>query len=260
MARVSARIRQLTVTASEVACVVGTLYGTGVLGTAVEDTAGGRLSSTATLLAPAGAAFSIWSVIYTGLAAYMVFQWLPANTTASRASAVGWLAAASMLLNAAWLLVTQEGWLLASVGVILALLAVLVTLNRRLAASRARNPLESLVLDWTFGLYLGWVMVATAANIAAVAVTEGDQRPTRGAVAVAVAALLAIGFLGGALARVLGGRLSVAVATVWGLGWIAVGRLIGEPRSAVTAVAAVVAAVIVIAIVYGGILESRHRR
>ncbi|PFG35565.1 hypothetical protein ATL41_0259 [Flavimobilis soli] len=43
--------------------LVGTLYGTGVLGERVEESSGGSLSATATLLAPAGTAFSIWSVI-----------------------------------------------------------------------------------------------------------------------------------------------------------------------------------------------------
>ena len=52
------RVRQVAVTAAEIFCVVGTLYGTGVIGTRVEESSGGRLAADATLIAPAGPAFS----------------------------------------------------------------------------------------------------------------------------------------------------------------------------------------------------------
>ena len=54
------RVRQVLVTASAVFMVVGTLFGIGLIGTRVEESAGGSLSATATLLAPAVRAFSIW--------------------------------------------------------------------------------------------------------------------------------------------------------------------------------------------------------
>lgn len=101
------RVRQLSVTAAEIFCVVGTLDGVGVLGTRVEESFGGALAADATRMAPAGPAFTIWSVIYAGLAAYTLWQWLPSQTTREVHRRIGWLAAASMLLNAAWLLVTQ---------------------------------------------------------------------------------------------------------------------------------------------------------
>ena len=47
------RARQLTVTGSEILCVVGTLYGVGLLGTRVEESSGGALSAEATRIAPA---------------------------------------------------------------------------------------------------------------------------------------------------------------------------------------------------------------
>ena len=114
------RLRQVAVTVAEVLCIVGTLVGVGLLGgTRVEESAGGALSAEATRLAPSGPAFSIWSVIYLGLAAYTIWQWLPSSVT-ERTRSTGWLAAVSMLLNAGWLLVTQQGWIWLSVVVILA--------------------------------------------------------------------------------------------------------------------------------------------
>ena len=125
-------VRRLVVIAAEVFCVVGTLFGVGVLGTRVEESSGGALAATATLIAPAGPAFSIWTPIYLGLLAYAVWQALPANVVRDRVRSTGWLAAASMVLNASWLLVTQQGWIWASVVVIVALALTLGTLVQRL--------------------------------------------------------------------------------------------------------------------------------
>ena len=240
------RARQVAVTLSEVACVLGTLVGLGVLGKRVEESSGGRLSADATLIAPAGPAFSIWSVIYVGLLAYTVWQWLPGRASDPRARATGWWAAASMLLNAAWLLVTQQGWLWASVGVIVALALVLKVLVARLTARPERSGLaERLVLDGTFGLYLGWVAVATCANVAATLV-DGGMAATGGTAEVTTLVVLAA-VLGVATlyARRLGARLAVAAAIAWGVGWVAVGRLGDEPRSTVVGIAAIVVAVLV---------------
>jgi len=144
--------RQIVVTASEIFCVVGTLFGIGVIGTRVEESSGGALASDATLLAPAGPAFSIWSVIYAGLLAYTIWQWLPRNKTSERHRSIGWLVAASMILNAVWLLVTQVGAIWVSVVVILALAVVLGSLLMILNAHPAETTAEKVITDGTFGL------------------------------------------------------------------------------------------------------------
>ncbi len=57
-------------------------------------------------------------------------------------------------------------------GVIVALVLVLGLLVVRLTeVPGRRGPLDLLVVDGTFGLYLGWVSVATAANVAAALVS-----------------------------------------------------------------------------------------
>ncbi|WP_353082878.1 hypothetical protein [Tessaracoccus lapidicaptus] len=245
------RIRQVVVTASAVFMIIGTLFGIGVIGTRVEESAGGSLSATATLVAPAVSAFSIWSVIYMGLIAYVVWQWLPANAAAPRARAIGWLAAWSMVLNASWLLVTQVGQLWLSVVVIVALALVLGTLVRRLTviaprSSRGWIDAERVVVDGTFGLYLGWVSVATIANITATLVAAGVDPGRPASEFFAVAVLVVAAVLGVILARTLGGRLAVAAAMAWGLSWIAVGRITDAPESLPTGIAAAVAAVVVV--------------
>ena len=240
------QLRRVTVVAAELFCIVGTLVGTGVLGQRVEESAGGALSDEATLVAPAGPAFSIWTPIYLGLLAYTVWQFLPRNASRERTRRTGWLAAASMALNATWLLVTQADWVWASVVVIVALLVNLLVLVSRLGREPASGVLERIVVDGTFGLYLGWVTVATAANLAAAVISSDldlgvDDNPF---VAVAVVAVVATA--GVLLARRLGGRWAVGLALAWGFGWIAFGRLADEPRSTATAIAAGAAAVVVL--------------
>lgn len=234
--------RQISVTVAEVFCVVGTLVGSGVIGTRVEESSGGSLAADATLLAPAGTAFSIWSVIYLGLAAYTVWQWRPANAATDRHRGIAWLAVASMLLNAAWLLVTQQGWLEVSVVVIIALLLVLAVLSARLHARPAAGLLERIVVDGTFGLYLGWVCVAVCANITATAVARGLPATGTGPTAAAVAALAVVALVAWRVARALGGNWFVTAGIVWGLAWLAVGRLFDDPNSPVVGAAALVVA------------------
>ncbi|MBK6872684.1 MAG: tryptophan-rich sensory protein [Kineosporiaceae bacterium] len=243
--------RRVTVVIAEVFCVIGTLVGVGVLGTRVQEASGGALAADATLLAPAGPAFSIWSVIYLGLLGYTVWQALPSTLTSTRARTTGWLAAASMVLNAGWLLVTQQGWLWVSVGVIVALLAVLTVIGRRLAAldaaATSASGLERLVVDATFGLYLGWVAVATCANITATLVASGVDASAGVGAAIAVVVLAVAGGVGVLLMRSVGARWAVAAAMAWGLTWIAIGRTGDAPRSTVTAVTALIAAVAILA-------------
>jgi hypothetical protein len=239
------RARQITVTLAEVFCVLGTLVGVGVLGERVAESSGGALAADATLLAPAGPAFSIWTPIYLGLLGYTIWQWLPGRATSPRQRRIGWLAAASMVLNAGWLLVTQQGWLWVSVLVIVALLAVLTAIMVTVERVPTSGWAEWILVDGTFGAYLGWVAVATCANITATLVGSGVDPGAPLDDVAAVAVLAAVAVVGVLLARRLGGRLAVAGATIWGLVWIAVGRTTDDPRSWPTAVAAIAVALVI---------------
>ncbi len=238
--------RQVVVTASEIFCVVGTLFGIGVLGTRVEESSGGALASTSTLLAPGGPAFSIWSVIYAGLFAYTIWQWLPRNKTSARHRAIGWLAAASMVLNATWLLVTQVGWIWVSVVVILALAIVLGLLIAALQRHPSSNVVDKIVTGGTFGLYLGWVTAATCANITSAGVSSGwDLGAVGNQVLAIVVIIVAIG-LGLLFTLVLGPRLTITAGLSWGLLWIGIARLTVGPESTSVAIAAFVAVAVLL--------------
>ncbi|RCK68804.1 tryptophan-rich sensory protein [Desertihabitans brevis] len=246
--------RRVVTTAAELFCLVGTAVGTGLLGTAIEDAGQGSLSAQATLVAPAGPAFSIWSVIYLGLFAFTVWQWLPRNAADARLRRLGYLPAASMVLNAVWILVAQTGLVWLTAVVIVALLAVLALIALRLGATGSGRRVETLMVDGTFGLYLGWVAVATCANLAAALVDLGVEPGVP--VATVLGVVLVAGAVAAALARRFGGRVAVGLAVAWGLVWVAVGRLTDAPQSAPVAVAALVAA----AVALGAVAWVRLRR
>lgn len=234
-------VRHVAVSVAFVVCVVGSMIGVGVFGgTPISEAADGLLAADSTHLAPASPAFSVWTVIYVGLGAYTVWQWWDRSDPRR----LGWLVTASLVLNAGWILTVQAGQVWLSVVVILALLAVLALAFRRLLAAPPRSLVETVVADGTLGLYLGWVSVATCANIAAALLGAGFT----GAGAPewwAVGVLAAVAAVGVALAVVGRGRLAVSATIVWGLAWIAVARTSGEPESTTTAVAAAAAAGIV---------------
>ncbi|MDR7384778.1 tryptophan-rich sensory protein [Promicromonospora iranensis] len=243
------RTQQIVVTVSYLACLVGSMIGVGVFGgTRIASAAGGALAPDATLLAPASAAFSVWTVVYAGLAGYTVLQWFPAPASADRQRRLRLPVAGTMLLNAAWILVVQAGWLWASVAVIGVLLALLSRVFVILVRTRPAGMLERVLVDGSLGLYFGWVCVATAANVAAALTASGFDGAGIDPDWWAVAVLAVVGAVGVVLAARSGGRIAVAVAIAWGLAWIAVARWDGAPQSGPTAVAAAATAVVVLGV------------
>ncbi len=236
-------VRQSVVSSSMAFAVIGSAFGSGAFSDqSIQNASSGALSASNTPVAPAGPAFSIWSVVYLGLIAYTVWQALPAQRAEKRQRRVGYPVAVTLVLNAVWILTAQAGFLVLSGVVIVALLATLMWTFRALMATRPRNAVEGVVLDGTMGLYLGWVSVASIANIASILTASGFQPGTTGRDAWAVALLAVAGLVGAVLALRDGGRLAPSAAIAWGLAWVAVGRLTGELLSTPAAVAAIVAA------------------
>lgn len=243
------RVRQVVVLLSAILAVVGAFVGSGAAGgTAIQDAAGGALSADATLIAPAGPAFSIWSVIYAGLIAAAIWQLLPSQAARARQRQVGYWVAASLLLNAAWILSVQFGSLGLSAAAIVLLLVVLIVAFVLLRRGRPENRIEAVVLDGTVGLYLGWVTIATAANLTAWLVVVGFRgfglpADAWGVIVIGVAALVGI-----LLSLWDGGRLAPAASLAWGLAWVGVSRSTGELLSMPTAIAAFTASAVVVAV------------
>ncbi|HEX2997411.1 MAG TPA: tryptophan-rich sensory protein [Anaerolineales bacterium] len=115
---------------------------------------------------PAGYVFSIWSVIYLGWLAFTVFQFLPSQKENPRLRRLGYLFAISNLFNAAWLFCWHYNWFGLSVLVMLGLLGLLIASYLRLDVNRSSiSRAEYWSVDVLFSVYLGWITVATVANI-----------------------------------------------------------------------------------------------
>jgi benzodiazapine receptor len=118
------------------------------------------------LFVPAGYVFAIWGVIYIGWLAFALYPLLPAQRNSPRLAHVGWLFALASVANAVWLFTWHYEQFPLSVVVMLALLALLIALYRRLNIGRVQvSRLEQWTVDIPFGVYLGWISVATIANI-----------------------------------------------------------------------------------------------
>ena len=115
---------------------------------------------------PAGYVFSIWGLIYIGWIAFLIFQFLPSQKESPRLRRLGYLFALSNLANAAWLFCWHYNQFGLSVIVMLVLLGLLIASYLVLDVNRAPVTRgEYWSVDVMFSVYLGWITVATVANI-----------------------------------------------------------------------------------------------
>ncbi len=121
------------------------------------------------LFVPAGYVFSIWGVIYIGLIAYTVFHSLPSQKANPLLRKSGWLMAASSLANGSWIYFWHYGFYVVTLLIMILLLAVLILTYLRLGIGRTRfSTLEKWVISIPVSTYLGWITVATIANVTSV--------------------------------------------------------------------------------------------
>ncbi|MBG6237776.1 hypothetical protein IWX78_000719 [Mycetocola sp. CAN_C7] len=253
------RLRQIVVVISAVLALVGSFIGSGAAGgTPIAEASGGALSADATPVAPDGPAFAIWSVIYAGLIAYAIWQLLPAQKSADRHRRLGLPITLSLLLNAAWILSVQFDLLWASVPIIVLLLIVLVWAFRITLIYRPANLLDGILTDGTISLYLGWVTIATVANVAAVLATidftvAGISPDLWGVIVLAVAGAIGVG-----LALYGRGRLAPTASLCWGIAWVAVGRLTGDLVSVPTAITAIAVVAVIVLVTVAARIRAPH--
>lgn len=116
---------------------------------------------------PAGYVFAIWGLIYVALAAFTIYQALPSRAADPVLRRLGWLPALTGVLNTAWLVLFHYEWFVLSVVVMVALLLTLVAIHLRLWEDRDRlEGVAFWVVRVPFSIYLGWITVATIANVA----------------------------------------------------------------------------------------------
>ena len=115
---------------------------------------------------PAGYVFAIWFLIFVGWIAFAVFQFLPAQKENPRLQNLGYWFALSGVFNAAWLFCWHYNLFGLSVLVMLTLLGTLIVSYLKLDVGRTAVSFgEKWAVDVPLSVYLGWISVATVANI-----------------------------------------------------------------------------------------------
>ena len=115
---------------------------------------------------PAGYVFSIWGLIYLGLVAYAVYQVLPGQRQNPRLQKTGWLFVLSSVGNIAWIFLWHYEVFTVAIFAMLLLLICLILIYLRLEIGRSEVSLgEKWFVRVPFSIYLGWITVATIANM-----------------------------------------------------------------------------------------------
>ncbi len=169
------------------------------------------------LFTPAGFTFSIWSVIYTLLLAFVISRIVYAFRNDNRAEPrVLSYFIISCLANAAWLVAWHNFQLWIGVAIMFLLLLSLIRVHIKGSLPRPFKPVgEKVMFDIPFSIYLGWISVAIIANVSAALVQSeidlGGNEETWAVIMVIAAALLAL------LLGVWRRNLFYAITICWGL-------------------------------------------
>jgi hypothetical protein len=120
------------------------------------------------LFVPAGYVFSIWGVIYILLIVFAVFQYLPDYRDKGYLEEISIFFIISNLANLLWIVLWHYEVVLLSLLVMLIILVSLVLIYVRLNIGKKEIPLkEKIAFHVPFSVYLGWITVATVANVTA---------------------------------------------------------------------------------------------
>lgn len=114
------------------------------------------------LFVPTGLTFSIWGLIYLLLLGYCIVQFTGSNQIAI-ASTGTWFAA-TCVFNALWIVAWHYGRLPLSLLIMLGLLISLIYINNII------RDVPQGIIKAAFGIYLGWICIATIANVTALLV------------------------------------------------------------------------------------------
>ncbi len=182
----------------------------------------GQISdSLPSLFTPAGYVFSIWSIIYIGLIAFGIYQALPSQRNNPRIERVGWWFVIANLFNSAWIFAWHYLQFGLSVVLMLGLLVSLLVIYERIGR-RAASRVETWTVNVPFSIYLGWITVATVANIASLLISLGWNG--FGIPAVLTVAMIGIATLLGVLMILLKREIAYPLVLIWAFAGIAAVR------------------------------------
>lgn len=119
------------------------------------------------LFAPAPITFAIWGLIYLLLGAYSLYQLKIVHDLSVRQNLMDDISivyGVSSFANAAWILAWHYEMFLLSIALIVLVLICLIIINNEIKYGSLRGW-DHLLIKAPFGIYFGWITVATIANV-----------------------------------------------------------------------------------------------
>lgn len=173
------------------------------------------------LVTPPGYVFGIWSLIYTGLLAYAVYQALPAQRDNERLQRIAWPFVASCAANALWIVLWHYNQYALTLPIMVGLLLALILIDIRLGHGRFVPLAERLFVRAPFSIYLGWISVATIVN-ATVVLYNAGWRVDGFTAEVWTSALIAVGAALGIWQGAGRGSIAYPLVLAWAFSGIAI--------------------------------------
>lgn len=212
-------------------------------------TIGEQSDASDTLLVPWPPAFSIWFIIFVGMAAFAVIQALPSNRDRPAFRATGWWFIAAMALSVCWSLaasyapIESSRWLTA---VIFVPYAIVVTEGMvRLTEWRGALFGHERWLCWApASLYAGWCSLAVFLNWEQVFVVGPLVLPFSEVIVSVALLIAAVSWISFNLIRS-DGNWFYALSPIWGLAFLAYARLVVDDISWIVGFAALIGIVAV---------------
>lgn len=209
------------------------------------------------LITPAPYTFSIWGVIYLGIAVFIAYQWYIAKSGKGIEMlqlCSFWLALAN-ILNAFWVIAWTNDLIGLSVILIIALLLSLIMISIRLNLECWEAPIRTIVLVWwPITIYLGWIILATLTNISAYFISEGWKGEQFGETMWAIQ-MIFIAVVIYVLLIYYRNMREAAIVGIWGLTGIAIKQYNEHPIVMYTCIAA-----ILILLISAGIHGYKNRK
>jgi len=132
------------------------------------------------LFVPAGLTFSIWGVIYVFLGLFCIYQMRDVfkqdKVEMPFLEKISFLFILSNIANATWILFWHYGLIYLSIIAMLVILVSLIGIYLKLDIGKTQvNTREKWLVQIPFSIYLGWITVATIANVTAVLIAAGVE-------------------------------------------------------------------------------------
>ncbi len=125
------------------------------------------------LFAPAGITFSIWGLIYLLLFVYVIYQFIPKNEVKEKLiNKINIYFILSSVINSTWIFSWHYQMIGISVLLMLVLLFSLIKISQ-ITNKKDLSSKDKLFIKIPFGIYFGWITIATIANITTLLVSLG---------------------------------------------------------------------------------------